>query len=587
MSADSPSTGRIHILPESVFQKIAAGEVIDRPGAIVRELIDNALDAGASEIDCALRSGGLDDVRITDNGAGMTRNELELCFLPHATSKIINAEDIYRISTLGFRGEALGSIAACTRMEVTSRPSADHVGEPSTAHLLRIRFGEPEEAVPVRGKPGTTVSASNLFHTMPGRKKFLKSGRSESAYCRSAFLDKALPFPSVRFRLFSDESLQLLLPPGTFLERVAAAYPQFVKPAELFEISFESEEFSFRLVAGDPSVFRKDRRYIHIFLNRRRIDEYALVQAVEYGFSEFLPGGRFPYGFLFIEDEPSLVDFNIHPAKREVKIRNLSRIHSAVVDEVRASLRGGAAKYFPGHSPQPKEVRERSVPETLGLYPSPPPQADRIEGAEGEEAFIAGSGSSRKISFRYLGQVFGVFLLADFNNRLFIIDQHAAHERILFEKYSRADRKTQRLLFPAYFETSEEVAEVLLTRAGELEDIGISVKPDKDGGDHHGFSHGTKRWKLVEVPTYLEDKESVVIEYLSREIGGSEDLKRDLLAAAACKAAIKDGEVLDSVTATELIDQTLRLEFPRCPHGRVIWYVLSREDLFTLVGRTV
>jgi DNA mismatch repair protein MutL len=635
MSAENSSSGRIRVLPEQVFRKIAAGEVIDRPSAVVRELIDNALDAGATEVDCALRSGGLDEVRITDNGYGMNREELELCFLPHATSKIETAEDIYHISSLGFRGEALGSIAACTRMEVISRPSAPSSEsaseESSRAHRLRIDFGEVEDIAPCRGKSGTTVTASKLFHTMPGRKKFLSSRRGESASCRASFLDKALPFPSVRFRLFSENALQLLLPPGTFTERVAAAYSRFFKPEDLFEISLRTDEFSFRLVAGDPAIFRKDRRYIQIFLNSRRIDEYALVQAVEYGFSEFLPGGRFPYGFLFVENDPSLVDFNIHPAKREVKIRNLSQIHSSVVDEIRKALRGGAARYFAGvertelhvtgdppppregptpssppggsgrsygsparptsvrspvtsrrHPPLPEEIRERPLGNAFGLEPADPPPS-RWSSASEPETEERTSG----VSFRYVGQIFGVFLLADMDRRLYFIDQHAAHERILFERYSGGSTGSQRLLFPAYFETTEEAGTSLLERATELEDIGVRVEPSHKGEDTEDSSDGSRRWMLSAVPSFLKDNESVVIEYLRGGIGGSGDLKRDLLAAAACKASIKDGELLDAVTATELIDQALRLEFPRCPHGRPIWYVLSRDDLFGLVGRKV
>lgn len=323
----------IHLLRDQVARKIAAGEVIDRPFSLLRELMDNAVDAGADTIDVHLAGGGTRSVRVVDNGCGMEREDLELCFLPHATSKISEVEDLDRITSLGFRGEALSSIAACSRLRITSAVAE---GE---AFTIEVDNGKLLSLQPSKGRKGTVVEASDLFYSIPARKRFLKSDQAELSACRKLFAEKALAFPEISFRLFSEGELKLFLPASSLIDRVTASYPGQVHASMIHTIQGAGEGFHFTALGSGLSLYRKDRRYIHIYVNKRKIDEFSLVQAVSYGYGEYLPGGTFPVCFLFLEVDPERVDFNIHPAKKEVRFRGLKEIHHQVSSGIRDFLR--------------------------------------------------------------------------------------------------------------------------------------------------------------------------------------------------------------------------------------------------------
>ncbi|HEY9595541.1 MAG TPA: DNA mismatch repair endonuclease MutL, partial [Spirochaetia bacterium] len=257
---------RIRILRDEVSRKIAAGEVIDRPFSIVRELLDNSIDAGARSIDVYLEGGGLGRVRIVDDGAGMDAEDLALCWLPHATSKIETEDDLLRVASLGFRGEALSSIAICSRLAIVSG-RAD--GEPATR--LEVLGGKQVHLGASQGRRGTTVDVSELFFNYPARKKFLRSVSAESGLCRGVFVDRAVAYPSVAFRLFLDSELKLALPPATARERIAAAYRQLLDPRLLCEGRQDGEGFSVHVVAGQPELRRRDRKLLQGFVNGRRV----------------------------------------------------------------------------------------------------------------------------------------------------------------------------------------------------------------------------------------------------------------------------------------------------------------------------
>ncbi len=319
----------IHILREDVSRKIAAGEVIDRPLSVVRELLDNSLDAGATQVEVHLEGGGVARVRVVDDGQGMSRADLELCGLRHATSKIHEEDDLYRVTTLGFRGEALASMAACARLTVQSAPRE----APREGHRLLLAGGKRLALEPHQAPPGTVVEVSDLFYNMPARRRFLRSGGAESAGCRTVFLDKALPHPEVSFRLVAEGRLRHFFPPQEDLGRVAAAYglaPEALAVARGAGVT---------AVLARPEVHRRDRRLMQLFVNRRRIYDYSLLQAVEQAFSPYMPGGCFPVAFLFLEVDPALVDFNVHPAKREARFRDPAGLRRAVSETLREHLR--------------------------------------------------------------------------------------------------------------------------------------------------------------------------------------------------------------------------------------------------------
>lgn len=317
---------KIKILEKSVALKIAAGEVIERPSSVLRELLDNSIDAGSTEINVHLTSSGMEEIRVVDNGSGMTREDLKICFLPHATSKIEQIEDIYRIWTLGFRGEALSSIAASARTEIIS--STNDSGEGST---LKIE-GDKHEILNSRANKGTIVSVKELFHMFPARKKFLKSPSAETTMCKTTFLEKAASNPDITFRLFIESKLSLFLPASSIPERIAGCYSNVFKELKMCsEVEYSEPSFSIKGLLNSPELTRKDRKYIHIYINGRRIQEFSLVQAVTYGYSHFIPGGVFPSAVIFIDVDPQLVDFNIHPAKKEARVKKYQNYSSCLI----------------------------------------------------------------------------------------------------------------------------------------------------------------------------------------------------------------------------------------------------------------
>ena len=602
---DKDTSRRIHILRDSVAQKIAAGEVIDRPYSVVRELIDNSIDAGASLVDVSIEKGGLKRIRVADDGGGMEREDIELCVHPHATSKIEHPEDIYRLSTLGFRGEALASIAACSRLRITSAP------ETGEAHTLEIHEGSEQRLSPSRGKRGTVVEASDIFYSMPGRRKFLKSAGAETSACRKTLVEKALPYPGITFRFSKDGALDLHLPPATPVQRAADAHPGLFSVDYLYEIDGEAGDFSFSAVLSSPSLSRKDRRYIYIYVNGRRIQEYSLVQALEYAYRTVLPGGSYPVAFLFLSVNPELVDFNIHPAKREAKIKNLPAIHHEVVERVSEFLRSrmdhGSSRYagwdaesISGPDGGPASPDGEPAGPDMELYAGHAgPEA--VSSAEARTAYGKGSaaggsgpaadrggidisrlkqvGSSAPVSdadgFIYRGQVLGVFLIAERRGEVLLIDQHAAHERIIYNSLLSSSGKRQPLLIAHRFEVEEDEEGQLEARLDEYAGMNIQIEQEKKGV-----------WNLTAVPENCVGMEAEIVEFLTAARDSVSSMQAALYADIACKRAVKEGERLDAVSAMDLVRKSLSFPEPHCPNGRPVWIRLSEEELYRRIGRT-
>ncbi len=590
---------RVKLLRDDVARKIAAGEVIDRPFSVVRELLDNAVDAGASSIQVDLSKGGIGLIRVSDDGCGMSEEDLKLCFLPHATSKIETVDDLYHTTSLGFRGEALGSIGSCARLRIIS-------GSDENINRLIVENGELSSLQPWRGRKGTTVEVEDIFYNLPGRRRFLKSAQSEGTLCRTTFLEKAVPFPDIHFQLFNDGNPKTTLPPGDRIDRVCTAYPSIFPRGTTESFSETGEGFSFTIVHASPAVYRRDRRYIHVYLNKRRIQEYSLLQAVEYGFSTVLPGGSYPVAMLFLEVDPEQVDFNIHPAKREARVRILKEIHHAVSSSIqlhvnRPSNISGTRSRSYNEAPDLGEFNsiasEKQAKQNLAerreelkmafrSFPSadrskvpgpirsrrPADAADRIDSwKEIPRKEIPEPGPESRIT--YIGQAFDLFLICQVEDELYMVDQHAAHERILYEKFSRPDPNPQGLILPLEVEAPGD--------AKFCADLLEKLKPL---GFHGRTGEGTI---LIEsIPSSYRGVEKELTAFLEGAAGSLDNLLRDLYADMSCKAAVKDGETLDRVSADSLLKEVFKLPDPRCPHGRPVWYRISREELFAFVGRT-
>jgi DNA mismatch repair protein MutL len=574
--------GLIRVLPPETARLIAAGEVIDRPASALRELIDNAIDSGASELSARIEEGGIGLIRVVDDGSGMGREDLELATLPHATSKIASADDLLTTRSLGFRGEALSSIAAAARLEIVSKDEAS-----PSAHRLVSEPGSGLKIEACSGRRGTSVSVAGLFKDFPARRRFLKRPQAEAALCRQVLEDKALAHPSLGFRLESGSGKPETLLPASRLERVASLHGEL--PREfLHALKFSGSGFEGELVIAGPAFSRSDRRLMQAFVNRRRVQDWGLLGALDYAFSGYLPGGLHPLAFLFLEMDPALADFNIHPAKKEVRFKEPEGPRRAMIQATQAFL-AELARRDPAQA-----IPDPSIELELDLVPTAPPDRRGAPGAPfpprpsprpdwsafDEVRDRAAAGISPPLpspaperGFRYLGSALGPFLVFEREGALWFLDQHAAHERLLFDELMSRPTESQELLVPEAIEAEDDEEERLLGEAApRLAEAGFRL--EREGGS----------WMVAAAPAELARGAASATRELARESG---DARRAARALAACRAAIKDGDSLDEAAAEELIARALELPEPRCPHGRPIWTRITREQLYKLVRREI
>ena len=607
------------MLDADVAARIAAGEVIERPFSIVRELIDNALDAGASEIDVQLHSGGLGQIAVHDNGHGIARSDLERTAVRHATSKIGDEDDLQRVTTLGFRGEALASIAACARLEVVTRTRTATAASRLVADSRERRIGGAAAA------PGTRIQVTRLFADLPARRRFLRRPGTETTLCRRMVLEKALAHPQVFFRLSVDGAADTVLAAADLRQRVAEVLGNPVVPDDLFEARRDFEDFQVTVAGARPELARRDRTRLMVFVNRRRIQQYGLVQALEYGYGGIVPGGKYPIACLFVEIAPHLVDFNVHPAKREARFRNLAPLHQAVVRVVQeAAVRFGHRSPLPaptartgalpftgsgdrahsrsgsGAAPDrepavvadPPRSYDRATP-GAGAGPAGRPGGVDSPGlpraaaggpaTEGPLGTITAGPTSaqgavlpdRSAGVRYIGQSLGMFLLVEIGRTLYFVDQHAAHERVLFERLRRRAFAIQQLLIPIELDLDPATADAVSEARDRLARLGIIVEME-----------GARPRRITALAEPLHQLSAEwLAEYVSGVRGSEADLERAVLADLACKLAVKDGEVLDHEAAVAIARESFAIELQHCPHGRPLWYSVTREQVSAQVGR--
>jgi DNA mismatch repair protein MutL len=589
---------RIQVLPPEEARRIAAGEVIDRPAALVREFLDNAIDADAKNIEVIIEEGGSKKIEVCDDGEGMGRKDIELCPLTHATSKIRGLDDLNTAKTLGFRGEALSSAAAVARLEIVSSTNGRE------AWQITTKPGGNETLVIERTRRtrGTTVRSLNLFESIPARKRFLKREGSEAALCRQSFIDKALAFPGINFRFIQDGKLKDFLPAaGTKKERFAAVFSNNQEAAFLHELHFTGSGFNVTAVIGGPQLYRSDRRQLFVFANGRKVQDYPLMQAMEYGVQGAFPNGTHPVGAVYVDIDPSLADFNIHPAKREVRFRDPGAIHHVITSGLLVFFRSRQYSRTEDALQTNKEMsfhfdNYHSKPHKTGYGASQSPEYvnhsnfnyrhDNNLSSKDVDAFLKKAAGFTKLADsvseaapyygepRYAGRVFGLFILIEQDTRLFIIDQHAAHERILYNKFLTQPVPVQELLSPIPFRTeSDEEDAFLETKREELRRLGIIIEKD-DGG-----------WRIDALPAGWRMGDAETIKEILELRNAGENMAERWVAAYCCCQAIKDGDYPDDETAFALGKEALGLEDPRCPHGRPVWTEISRDALFRAVRR--
>ncbi len=595
-------TTPIRLLPPQVADAIAAGEVVERPAAAVKELCENALDAGATRVDVDLEAGGLVRIVVADDGAGIPGDQLQLAVARHATSKLETVGDLARVRSLGFRGEALASIAAVSDLRITSRTSGEE-----GAWLLHSRAGEVLERRAAARAPGTTVEVCDLFHNTPARLAFLRSERSESAAAVRAVSDLALTHPEVGFSCRSDDRLALRSPAGSLSDTAAAVFGR--DAGELLAVEGPGEIAVSGLIS-EPRSHRGSRTGLVIVINRRRVHNRALVVAVEEAYAGLLPVGRHPFGVVEVTLDPAMVDVNVHPTKREVRLREEGRVFTAVqhacwsaLQEARLSLAGvrlpelgGGAPGASGGGEPELELREGPAGRPVELWPRPLREAAEREADGGESASITGreqveTAGHRLVDLaplRPLAQTLEGWLVAESPRGLVLVDPHAAHEKILYaELLAEGDAAvregraatSQLLLVDSVVSVEAAGMERLSESFAILAGLGFQLEP---------FGPGLVRCSAVPAAVAHLDPVRLVRDLLdSLPAGGDAPARRRRLAAlTACHAAVRLGDRLDPREQLRLLERLVVTPGGlTCPHGRPTVIVLDDRSLRRAFGR--
>jgi len=534
----------IHVLPDEVSDRIAAGEVVERPASVVKELIENALDAGATAIHVEIAGGGIDLLRVSDNGCGMARDDVPLALARFSTSKLHNVEDLASIRTLGFRGEALAAIAAVARVTILTRTAGEMEG-------TRLVAGGQPVVEPAGSPTGCSVAVSDLFYNTPARRKFLKSPRREVELCQQAVVRYALAYAQVAFKLTVDGHERLVAPPASLRERLALAVGREAA-GEMLPIAWQAGDLKLQGLIGSPAIGRSRRDSQYFYLNRRPIRSGLLAVMLERPYAGRLPPGRYPLAAIQIEIDPALVDVNVHPRKAEVRFAQERAVYQALSQAVGQAL-----------SPYP-------IQETLGTpgWPFPLTPLAPAQIAEG------GTGYEPDRHVEALGQVRNTYLVARNFGGLVIVDQHAAHEAILTERLLAGSRPVA-LPAPVRLDLTPHEEERLAAHLDTLADLGLEITPF--GGHSFLLRALPQALEVEDVPGLVAE----LLEELAAARGLDPDALREKLAAkAACRAAVKAGDRLTAEQQQALLDDLLATWSPStCPHGRPALFVLSVEEM--------
>ena len=559
---------KIHLLPEEVAQKIAAGEVIERPVSVVKELVENSLDAGATEVRVELADGGKRLIKVQDDGSGMGREDAALCFRRHSTSKLATEEDLERIATLGFRGEALASIAAVSRLTLRTQDGAEDRG------TMIEREGERLIAVTDIAFPrGTSVEVRDLFFNLPARQKFLRSGPSELGPVAKYVAQAALAAPGVRFTLVHGMREVIVCPQVmTLRERVFQIFGKKMVDG-LMDVAAEEGGGRIEGLASRPLAGRPDKTVQHFFVNGRPVKDRVLMAALSQAYAGILERGRSPEAFLFVSLPHADVDVNVHPAKAEVRFKDTQLVFRLVLRAVaEGAARGHTIKeVLPvvGDKGPSGRVAEEGVAwalPRLGFEPVVAVVAAR-SGDGGADWTAASADSQAAKGPAVLGQYENMYIVAAGEDGLLVIDQHNAHERVLFEKYREIDREKlwprKMLLIPPILELSPSAVVSLETNAALFEDLGFRVE-----------TMGGRSYALKEYPDFFKPEQAVDIFLGLLEEAGkktAEDRREHMLATLACKTAVKAGEPLNREKMGYLVEELFKTSQPAlCPHGRPV-----------------
>lgn len=638
-------SAEVKLLDQNTANQIAAGEVVEKPASVVKELVENALDAGAGKIDVTIFEGGTQYIRVADDGSGMTEANAKLAVLRHATSKIRAAEDLMSLHTLGFRGEALPSIASVSNFQLLTRPADEEF-----ATSIRIDGGEQTECQQTGGQAGTTVIVENLFFNVPARRKFLRTNATEGRYINELLTRLALSRPDVRFKLVSNDKEVLSTPGnGSLFDAITALYGKKVSD-ELLKVDFTGTDVKITGYIGKPTLLKGTRQWQTFMVNGRIINNRMMSKAIDHAYQSQVPKSGFPFAVLMVEVDTHTIDVNVHPQKSEIKFSDDSVIYKAmykaltdaltkpmsakpqqsldllpdselavfkpvgqgiITDDMPLPKQQSAPKPAPVQQPKPayaeiflKQLRHMSRSlnpcrakcgnrwniHTLRLKQNlfiPLTKCARNLKKQDEVAanVIDFTGTDSETENIWpIGQVDKTFIVAQSEDTLYLIDQHAAHERILYDKFVNAHNNipAQTMLMPLYIDVTAHDTEIIEKHREDFSRLGVDIEPAGEA--------------LLRVSSLPADIKADGAEDFIREITkmlsemkniSPSDLRQNMLHMMACKAAIKAGEVLNMRQMRQLIIDLCNTEHPfTCPHGRPCMIEISSAELYKMFKRT-
>lgn len=637
-------SAEVKLLDQNTANQIAAGEVVEKPASVVKELVENALDAGAGKIDVTIFEGGTQYIRVADDGSGMTEANAKLAVLRHATSKIRAAEDLMSLHTLGFRGEALPSIASVSNFQLLTRPADEEF-----ATSIRIDGGEQTECQQTGGQAGTTVIVENLFFNVPARRKFLRTNATEGRYINELLTRLALSRPDVRFKLVSNDKEVLSTPGnGSLFDTITALYGKKVSD-ELLKVDFTGTDVKITGYIGKPTLLKGTRQWQTFMVNGRIINNRMMSKAIDHAYQSQVPKSGFPFAVLMVEVDTHTIDVNVHPQKSEIKFSDDSVIYKAmykaltdaltkpmsakpqqaldllpdselavfkpvgqgiITDDMPLPKQQSSPKPAPvqqpkpayadifktaqAHEPQPEPVQSEVWKQVEYTYTPPKTEPVYTINEVREEFKKQDEVAANVIGFTDtnnetesiwpIGQVDKTFIIAQSEDTLYLIDQHAAHERILYDKFVNAHNNipAQTMLMPLYIDVTAHDTEIIEKHREDFLRLGVDIEPA-----------GETLLRISSLPADIkadgaEDFIREITKMLSemKNISPS-DLRQNVLHMMACKAAIKAGEVLNMRQMRQLIIDLCNTEHPfTCPHGRPCMIEISSAELYKMFKRT-
>ena len=582
-------TSKIQLLSEELINQIAAGEVIERPANVVKELIENALDAGATQIRIEVDHGGKSLIKISDNGSGMSRADLHMALKRHATSKIASVADLFKIHSLGFRGEALASIASVSRLTIQSKPqgSGDAPGVEIKAESEKI-ISEKDYVM----NPGTTMIVEDLFYSIPVRQKFLKSDLTELGHISDWLQKFMLAYPQVGFALHH-AGRQILHSPGYEADALQNAIANVFGPGvakKLLNVSLHTERMKIDGFIADPTETRSDRNAQLVFLNGRYIYNATIHKAIGESFNTYIPTHRHGIAILKIECHPAWVDVNVHPTKKEVRFQDGAEIYAFVKSALRQTLLTAGAKRFEilGQPDTPIEFLNRpnfSIPAAGFSAASAAPSPTTYFQSTLIEASPKNKYEPEPVTFQILGQIYQTYILMLYQSQFLIVDQHVAQERVIFDGLISTlptQVTSQQLLLPEILNLAPSEEAVLQQNLAHLQQLGFGVE-----------ALGTRRYRLTAVPQLIINPvygKTITVESLVRDIlaelaqtgdnNKAQEVQENILKTVACKASIKAGMTLQMLEMQALVSDLLKTQNPyTCPHGRPIIIPVDEQEL--------